>query len=210
MKSKLITFLIAFLTLFSCSKNEGKKSKETVTAKVSMQSFGNIDFKKVTVKGSKLVLNSKTSFETKLYDLSCIGTLKTKNKLPYFIFSGRSCIECDENISIYVWSPSDAAFEPTSHPWKFSYPGKDTDYESNQLVFESAMYFGTCLGNESCIWVQKQRTKAQLWKKSIFILSVKNDYLTETSVTKASEIEHLESKLSECTELPGRDITSEP
>lgn len=54
-----------------------------------------------------LSLPDGSKFKTSLYGMKVIGQLRTTKKVPYFILSGTTCTGCDENVSIYIHSPSD-------------------------------------------------------------------------------------------------------
>jgi hypothetical protein len=55
--------------------------------------------------------------------MKVIGQLRTTKKAPYFILSGTTCTECDENISIYIHSPSDGAMKNEGEQRRFAYSG---------------------------------------------------------------------------------------
>jgi len=148
-------------------------------------------------------------FETNLYDLKYIGQLQTKNKVPYLILSGRTCQECDENISIYVYSPSDGQMKNESERQRYSYPGKEFNYSNNKLVFESRMFYGKCLSDDrdSVVWIQKELNNENKFEIKTFIIEVIEDKLKETIMDDNLLINDL---IKNCNELPGIDIVSEP
>jgi len=58
------------------------------------------------VRAHTLEFKNGKSYNTDLYDLKYIGQVANNNKAPFLIFSGRECLECDANISIYIHSPA--------------------------------------------------------------------------------------------------------
>src|SRR5882672_8393421 len=83
-----------------------------------------------------LDLPDGSKFKTSLYELKVIGQLKTEYKLPYHILSGRGCQECDEHTSIYIHSPSDGPMKGEAGEPRFTYPGRETNYEDGSSLNE--------------------------------------------------------------------------
>ncbi|MBS1646423.1 MAG: hypothetical protein JST67_03680 [Bacteroidetes bacterium] len=218
---KIIIFGIMLSTLFiSCLNNEQKKEVSTSDSNATASSIDSSistttedslnEWEIAKIEGKTLVFNNGRSFETSLFDLKYVGYLKTKNKIPYFILSGRSCKNCDENISIYIWSPSDGAMKANGQQFRYSYPGKEEDYLTNELVYENRMFYGNCLGEESCIWVQRSLGKNKTWENSVFMVQVQNDTLREIKLSESDKLNELLSKVTKCSELPGTINTTEP
>jgi hypothetical protein len=181
----------------------GQESQRRTTRKPEWQ------FEKVD--GSTIFFKNGQKVKTTLFDLRYIGQLATKHKAPYLILSGRSCTACDENISIYIYSPSDGEMKSGGKQPRYSYPGKEMDYMTKELIFESKMYYGNCLNPEtpSVIWVDRT-LNGKNWDNSLFILSIENDDIHEKEIKNENEIKQLLSKVIKCKELPGTIMTSEP
>ncbi|MFV5691053.1 hypothetical protein ACM55K_03405 [Flavobacterium sp. LT1R49] len=102
--------LVIILTLWSflgCGSKENSKSvidetTDSSTTKNKVSTAWLFD----KVDGNKLVFKNGQTFETNLFELQFIGQVSFSNKVPFLIFSGRDCNECDANISIYINSPS--------------------------------------------------------------------------------------------------------
>ena len=60
------------------------------------------DLSVVRAENSAIYFNNSETVEVDLYDLVYIGALKVNNTSEYAILSGRSCSDCDENISICI------------------------------------------------------------------------------------------------------------
>jgi hypothetical protein len=77
--------------------------------------------------------------------MKVVGRLKTEHKLPYYILSGFGCYGCDANRSIYIHSPSDGPMKNEGEQPRFSYPGKEMDYQDASLVYEAKMFLAIAL-----------------------------------------------------------------
>jgi hypothetical protein len=165
----------------------------------------------VKVEGKELLLNNGKRLKTSLFNLKYIGQLQTKSKAPYFILSGRSCTNCDENISIYIWCPSNGVMLANGKQPRYSYPGKEKDYATNEIVYENRMFYGSCSTyKNSVIWIQRSLNGKKVWENSVFIVTVVNDKLQEIKLPKSNQINGFLNKESNCKELPGIVTTTEP
>jgi len=162
-----------------------------------------------------LDLPDGSRFTTSLYGLKVVGQLRTSKKLPYFILSGRSCYECDENISIYIHSPSDGPMKNEAEQRRFLYPGRETDYRDGKPLYEARMFFGDCIPSQpnAVVWFQRQLGDDKKWHEGVFLVTVKDDSLT------TQELRHDLPTLGNardavqkgnCHELAGVDRPSEP
>lgn len=194
MKNYLMLLLVLFC--FSCQKKNEEIRKILNENSLNQKQKPPVLLIKTIIPTivNKTIILDNISYQTNLFDLKYIGQLKTTNKLPYFIISGRKCVDCDENISIFVWSPTDGIKTLNQNSNRYSYPGKEYDYSNNELIFENQMFYGNCLGYESCIWIQKEKNFNNEWKKSIFILKIKNDAIKEETITDSLEIKNLIKK----------------
>ena len=94
-------------------------------------------------------------------------------------------------------------------PVRYSYPGREHDNE-NKIAFESKMFYGKCLKNDtdSIVWLQKTLNNENHFDESAFILEPKGEDLKET-ILKGSDIPIINAN-TECNELAGKDYTHEP
>ena len=201
----------------SCSRNSDKKDVKSKTS-LQSQAVKKVDtvttpdsawyFEKVV--GQTLYFKNNKTFKTNLYDLHYIGQLKAKHKAPYMILSGRNCNECDENISIFIHSPSDGPMKNEAEQIKYRYPGKELDYATNKLIFESRMFYGDCMANtnDCIVWVQKKLNDKGVFENSTLTVEVNNDKLKESTESKDSLT--LKKLFPKCKELPVINVTSEP
>lgn len=209
MSAKYISLILLSTFFVSCSSgNISNEVNNPVTQADSIPQKEVWKFEKVV--GQTIYFSNAKQFKTNLYDLKYIGQLKTENKAPYLILSGRSCTDCDENISIYIHSPSDGQMKSETEQSRYAYPGKEYDYMDKSLLFESRMFYGDCLkGKGSCvIWVQKQLNEKGVFENNTFILEIFNDNLKETTIKNDALLKDLLN--NKCTELSGIEITSEP
>jgi hypothetical protein len=162
-----------------------------------------------------LNLPDGSKFKTTLYGMKVIGQLRTTKKVPYFILSGTTCTECDENVSIYIHSPSDGPMKNEAEQRRFAYPGRETDYETGQPVYEAKVFLGNCLAAHlnAVIWFERGLGGDKKWHSGVSVAQVKDDSLL------VSELHEQLPKLAEvqdairngnCRELPGIDRPSEP
>jgi hypothetical protein len=206
----IIITLIAFV-LFSCNGSNSTNIKDTIKAPI-VETLIQPDvnawiFDKVV--GQTIYFKFNKKFITNLYDLKYIGQLKTRNKAPYLLLSGRGCNECDANISIYIHSPSDGSMKDESIQPRYDYPGKEVDFANNSLISESRMFYGDCLNNNNnVVWLQKMPNDKGKFNYSVFSVEVIADKLKETSKTIDSLT--LKNYAPKCKELQGINVTSEP
>ena len=162
-----------------------------------------------------LSLPDGSKFKTTLYNMKVIGQLRTRKKLPYFILSGTTCTECDENTSIYIHSPSDGPMKNEAEQRRFPYPGRQTDYETGQPDYESRMFMGDCLATHpnAVISFEHGIGDDKKWHSGVFVAEVKNDTLLVSrlhrQLPKVTEVQEA-VRNGKCQELPGMDGQSEP
>jgi hypothetical protein len=162
-----------------------------------------------------LTLPDGSKFRTALYHMKVIGQLRTTKKVPYFILSGTTCSECDENISIYIHSPSDGAMKNEAEQRRFAYPGREKDYETGQLVYEAKMFYGNCLAAHpnAVVWFDRVMGEDKNWHSRVSIAKVTEDRLVvrelHATLPKQSDVQDAVRK-EECRELLGVDRESEP
>ena len=168
------------------------------------------DLSVVRAENSTIYFNNSETVEVDLYDLAYIGALKVNNTSEYAILSGRSCSDCDENISIYI-SPIKGIFAGNSlKETRYTYPGKIYDYVDDKLVFQSRMFFGSCFEpkNEVVVWVQEYQDDRSNWVKDIYAVKIIEGDLV------SGRMEYNEELVSQfelnCTEYPGIDYYLEP
>ena len=167
------------------------------------------------VNGRTIIFENGYKFTTTLYELKYIGQLKATTKIPYLIMSGRGCQECDANICIYVHSPSDGPMLGEEGQTRYTHPGRQRDYESDSLVYESRAFFGHVLPSvsEGVIWYEKYLTDKSSFEKSVFLLQVRGNELVDTTYTDSLPDIATTLKLAkqgECKEIAGMEQTTEP
>lgn len=162
-----------------------------------------------------LVLDDGSKFQTTLYHLKVLGTLTTEKKKPYFIMSGVGCDECDANTSIYIHSPSDGPMKNEGEQDRFTYPGREKDYEHGELVYEGRMFFGDCVQGHPNALVSFDRLLNQdkTWGTAVTLAEVKADVLTVSQLNAdvpdiATTLNRVQKHI--CKEIPGMDRSSEP
>jgi len=202
--------IIAFVLLISfiACKNKCQNISDENNPNQAKKSW---DFLKTD--GTMLIFKDKTRLNTRLYEMNYLETLSDSSNNPYFVLSGNTCKDCDENIGIFLLCPDDT-LKPLSKLFKYSYPGKEYDYENNKLIFESKLYIGNCISNNNnicLIWVQKESNENNKINSSVFIVDMYNNNIRERSVLpNSNEYDKILLEIKTCKEIQGIETTSEP
>jgi Carboxypeptidase regulatory-like domain len=156
-----------------------------------------------------------SKFVTMLYDLKVVGKLRTSKKLPYYILSGVGCNGCDANKSIYIHSPTDGPMKNEGEQPRFPYPGRETDYQSGQVVSDTRMLYGNCLSTHpnAVVWFYRTFGDDKKWHDGVLVAEVKEDRLATTELNRQlpkPEDAEMALRVGECYELPGIASYSEP
>ena len=124
-------------------------------------------------------------FQTSLYHAVLLGQLPATDKEPYLVFSGRSCIECDENTSVYVHSPSDGSMKGRGLDNRSTYPGNYYAYDTGKLVARVRMFIGRCTdpSREAAVWFVHEKLDDGSWRDKVFVTSVINGKLDDAEAT---------------------------
>lgn len=223
-------FYILFLCLFSCNQEKDIKESETIesdkldASKLATDSVKIIQAKsnqpQLTtwtfdkIENKKLLFKEGHSFDTELYNLEYIGQVATDNKEPFLIYSGRDCDECDANISIYFHTPRNGKLKVGNGENSYSYPGKETDYINNSLIYQARAFYGEVLkGVFGVIWYQKTLQDNNTFKNTVYLAKVEGDSI------KNQELKGYDNLLKETQsfnktgknkEIKGIEYTSEP
>ncbi len=205
---KQILVYVAMLLIVACNNtNQNSAAENTHKPVEKVWNFKRVD-------GTFLVFNDNSRINTRLFELTYLESLADSNGITYFVVSGRTCKECDENISIFIISPTNTIKSPTELS-KYTYPGKEFDYENNELIFESRLFVGNCINkdrNSIClVWVQKEKNINNELDSSIFIVDIFNGKIRERKLLpKTQEYFSNLQCLKNCREIKGIEITSEP
>ena len=203
-----IIIFLALLLIIACknkSQNASVENKERNTQKT-------LSVKKVD--GTFLVLNDNSRFNTRLYMMKYLESLTDVFGSTYFVLSGRTSNECDENISIFMVNSKDT-LKPVSELSKYTYPGKVFNYENNKLIFESKLYIGNCINNgetsKSLIWLQQSKNKNNKIEDLMLIVDIFKGKIRERYF-KPQTIEYRGNlqNLKNCREIKGVEVSSEP
>lgn len=165
------------------------------------------------VRAQTLQFKSGKSYKTDLYDLKYIGQIANSNKAPFLIFSGRECSECDANISIYIHSPANGHLNVQNGENRYGFPGTIRDYENNQPVSRSRVFYGQVLPDiKGVIWYQEELTVKNTWQKSTFLVNLTDGTKKETKTKGEEKLKLTQQLVAQglCKEIKGMDITSEP
>ncbi|MES2630251.1 MAG: hypothetical protein V4616_14925 [Bacteroidota bacterium] len=209
--------LLPVLTIFllSCGSEPSvnvELSDGVDTVPAVKKEYRSADWHIKDLRGSKILFTGGDSLETNLYELRFIDTLPASEKAPYFIVSGRNCKDCNENISLYVHSPSDGPITGGSAAIRYAYPGSVRDYVTQELTSSTRVFYGEVVpGKNGIIWYQKEKTVNDQFMDEVYFLHDVNGKLQEESL---SDTNLLRQTLSlnvqgRCTEIKGREFTNE-
>jgi hypothetical protein len=207
----LISFLsVSFFCICSFDDLKNHSSSNFVASKVLMIDTEVIESKLWKVKkiyGKNIYFENGKILTTNLYNLRYIGQLPAIAKAPFLILAGKDCKECDENLSIYIQSPSDGPLK--QKPVRYSYPGTEYDYENKDVNIECRFFYGKLTnGRYGALWIQNEKNESGKYNKSVFKVELIKDVLKESTSNYDSSTVNL--LIKSCKELPGIKTTSEP
>jgi hypothetical protein len=162
---------------------------------------GNPD--RVSFKNGKVV-------DTIGYQLKYIGKM-TLPSGPILLFSGQTCMECDEGVNLIVYSVAS-----DSVTWKSAYPSATAaNVDDGKVFYEGRAFFGECLPGlaASVVAFVHSNVQGDAWKDSVFTYAFKLDgTVEEKEITE--NLPSVEESLravsqSKCEELPHYDYTEE-
>lgn len=130
----------------------------------------------------------------------------------YAIVAGRSCIDCDENTSIYIHpiAPRNSGEgDGTAATERYTYPGEYVDYMSKALVEKTRMFYGRCYENRpALLWLSEYREDGG-WVKSEYLIVFGDEGLEHRyNENRQPSIYYIENE--RCKELPGIAAETEP
>lgn len=133
----------------------------------------------------------------------------------YAIIAGRSCVQCDENTSIYIYKiarPGNGAASGNEGPAgadRYTYPGQYLDYASRELVEKTRMFYGNCYENQpALLWLSEYRDDGG-WVKSEYLIVFGEEGLQHRyNENRQPSVFYIENR--GCVELPGITAETEP
>ncbi len=129
----------------------------------------------------------------------------------YAIVAGRTCIDCDENTSIYIHriSPRNNGEEDAPAAERYTYPGRYVDYMSKELVEKTRLFYGRCYENQpALLWLSEYREEDG-WVKSEYLIVFGEDGLEHRyNRNRQPSVYYIENE--QCRELPGIEAETEP
>ncbi len=147
-----------------------------------------------------------------LEDKQLISVIEDNRDL-WVILSGRTCIECDENPSIFILPLSDEELDIENFG-PYSYPGEIYYFYNGELIADNRVFFGPSIkGNQRGVyWFQKEINDNGEWIESIYEVLLTSNGLEESFLDNDLKdlnevLVYLEEK---CIEIPGISQTVEP
>lgn len=122
-----------------------------------------------------------------LHDLKYLGPIKPAQGLPWFLFSGRACRDCSQELAIHLVRPTaTGAAKPKQH--SFVYPGRIIDSKTGQMILDSRAFFGKCLSRVSGeVYVVFQREfidRRRGYQSSVFVAEPTSDGIEELLIER--------------------------
>lgn len=209
--------LTRFFEIDSCLDKGGRWNYEKQVCELdsnkTFENFTEADWIFDKTQDSKLIFKGGQTFETSLFELEYIGQLSADNKVPYLIFSGRDCNECDANISIYIHSPADGKLIIDHGQNRYQYPGTEKDYETDSVLYSSRAFYGQVLENTNgVIWYENKLLENGKMGRFVYLSRIDKGSLKDTTYEDNGKIGETINLLKKglCNEIVGRQYTSEP
>ena len=164
------------------------------------------------VLGEDIQLSNQRVLKTELVEARLISELS-----GYAIIAGRSCIDCDENPSIYIRKitsdgngPDAGGGSASGHESdRYSYHGQYRDYLSKKVVEKTRLFYGRCYENQpALLWLSEYR-EAEKWVKTEYLI-VFGEHGPEYRYNENRQPSIFYIDNSRCVELPGITAETEP
>ena len=155
------------------------------------------------------------AFSTNIINTEAIDTVLSKEGIPFVIFSGVDCYDCEANLAIYVHSPKAGFLDGNSGKNRYSYPGKLFYYLDNSLLHEQRLFYGNCLSQEqkNVVWYSNYLGEDGMQKKGVYVVNFvgskrqeSNQNVAYSYINKTLDL----VKSGQCIEILGTEMTSEP
>ncbi|WP_237058152.1 hypothetical protein [Microbulbifer sediminum] len=148
--------------------------------------------------------------ETNLAEAQLVAELD-----DYAVVAGRSCVDCDENTSIYIHRvPRDRPGNKDRDGLslssdRYTYPGQYRDYLSKELVEKTRLFYGRCYeGEPALLWLTEYRADGQ-WEKEEYLIVLGDDG-PRFRYNRDRQPGRFHTSDENCRELPGVDAETEP
>jgi hypothetical protein len=142
------------------------------------------------------------------YDLKYIGKMKLSSG-PILLFSGQTCMECDEGDNLIVYSVAADAVT-----WKSAYPSATAaNVDDGKVFYQGRAFFGECLPglSPSVVAFVHSNVKGDSWKDTVFTYVFRLDGTVEEKELSDNLPDVSESlkavSQGKCDELPHYDYT---
>jgi hypothetical protein len=215
---------IVFVLFSACEPSASKRTRtsniETVKGSIGKTNTEVQDNQKTSeswsvdnVTGSIIKFRNGTVFDTHLYNCKYIGQVPNDNTSPFLIVSGTDCDECDENISIYIHSPSNGQLKVENGENRYQMPGTERDFETKQLLYKARAFYGEVLPHtRGVLWYQEQLMENNSWRRSLYLVSLIHGVKQENELKDRGRLQQTLELLKQgrCKEITGTNYLSEP
>jgi hypothetical protein len=144
------------------------------------------------------------------YELKYIGKMRLSSG-PILLFSGQTCMECDEGVNLLVYSVAADAVT-----WKSAYPSATAaNVDDGKVFYQGRAFFGECLPglSPSVVAFVHSSIKGDAWLDSVFTYvfrldgTVEEKEITENLPDVAESLKAVSQ--GKCEELPHYDYTED-
>jgi hypothetical protein len=144
------------------------------------------------------------------YELKYIGKMNLSSG-PILLFSGMTCMECDDSENLIVYSVAS-----DSVTWKSAYPSATaSNLDDGKIFYQGRAFYGECLPGltASIVAYVHSNIKGDEWKDTVFTYvfhldgSVEEKKIDENPPNIAESLNAV--SLAKCEELPHYDYTEE-
>ncbi len=152
-----------------------------------------------------------TTWLNNLYEVEVLGEFPTANKAPFKVMRARGCTECDANLAIYVYSPSDGPVGPEHEQVRYPYPGALIDPFEGDTLMRTRTFIGEIAPDVQGLWWHIEQFEAEgEWHASTFLITITGD--TVQSRADGPTLAQMEAWTSggRVRELSGLDQMAEP
>ena len=143
------------------------------------------------------------------FEIGYIGKILDQKKNMFYVFSGRDCIECDAEPTLYLIST-----KQNSNPCEYPYPGTEKYYMTGEIIYKSRAFWGEILNNVYGIVIYQIFYDNKIeTERNCYLVSIENGKVNETKFNdynaKLKQTQTLQKK-GLCKEIQGKEYTTSP
>lgn len=184
---------VLLLLLSGCSEPAPERTKEPSNAR------------------EERIVEEDPNWLDNLHEVEVLGELPARNKSAFKVMRARGCTECDANLSIYVYSPSDGPVGPEHEQVRYPYPGALIDPFEGDTLMRTRTFLGEIAPDMQGLWWHlEQPDEHGQWYAITYLLATVGD--TIQGFSEGPSLAQMEAWTAEgrVQELTGMDQVAEP